>query len=428
MKSLIITDSERMMKKIFLLTLLTLLIVLPACAQTEESWTLNFFDDFDDNSFAWPLGSQTSGNTTVSRSIQDSNFVWNIQTSDPNVLWMGVNIEAPAEETRYRYATEVLLPDFDPLACGGLMFGSQNGSFYGYVVCNDKTYSLLKYDGGNVTTLIPYTNISDYDSFSASAIAVEINNGWADLYFGENTLDTYNVGAVDGGFGLIAMPQSTESTDVSFDVLSFQSTAAAQETTFDADAVDANASDSVSRMIKMLNLKERIDSTAGVYESLPDYNVDLAMMGYASKEPISSLTGSDLFLQADISWDSGYEHPDYANAGCGFYIREQDSASYIEIYAAMDGAVYVNAFRNGSKVPLISLNYGSYAVEGSGRLGIAADTQKITILWNDSILGTITDATWVGEGNTGYLIHSGTNGDFGTRCVYTNVEAYKFTE
>ena len=52
MKSLIITDSERIMKKFFLLTLLTLLIVLPACAQTEESWTLNFFDDFDDNAFA----------------------------------------------------------------------------------------------------------------------------------------------------------------------------------------------------------------------------------------------------------------------------------------------------------------------------------------------------------------------------------------
>lgn len=416
------------MKKTLLLALLVLFMTLPVSAQTEESWTLNFFDDFDDNAFGWPLGSQTSGAATVSRSIQDSSFVWNVQTTDPNVLWMGVNLEAPAGETRYRYAAEVLLPEFEPLACGGLMFGNQGGGFYGYVVCNDKTYSLLRYDGGNVTNLIPYTHIADYDSFSASDIAVEINDGWADLYFGETTLDTYHVGAVGGGFGLIAVPQSVESTEISFGVLSFQSTAAEQQTSFDAAAVDVNASENVSRMIKMLNLKERIDSTAGVYESLPDYAVDLAMMGYASKEPILSMSGGDLFLQADISWDSGYEHPDYANSGCGFYIREKDSGSYIEIYAAMDGAVYVNAYRNGDKVPLISLNYGSYAVSGNGRLGIAADTQKITILWNDAILGTITDATWIGSGNTGYLIRSGTNADFGTRCVFSNAEGYRFTE
>ena len=30
----------------------------------------------------------------------------------------------------------------------------------------------------------------------------------------------------------------------------------------------------------------------------------------------------NLLLISDIQWASGYERPDYAKAGCGFYIRE----------------------------------------------------------------------------------------------------------
>ena len=94
----------------------------------------------------------------------------------------------------------------------------------------------------------------------------------------------------------------------------------------------------------------------------------------------------------------------------------------------MDGGVYVNAYRNGALVPLITLKYGSWSIEGSGKLGVAADSHKITILWNDSILGTITDATWMGTGGAGYMIRSGTNGSFGTRCVFTDGESYVFTD
>ena len=134
-----------------------------------------------------------------------------------------------------------------------------------------------------------------------------------------------------------------------------------------------------------------------------------------------------MLLQSDISWSSGYNRPDYAAAGCGFYIRELNSNSFLEIFAAMDGGVYVNAYRYGEKIPLITLKYGNWSIEGSGRLAVAADANKITILWNDSILGTITDATWRGAGNAGYIVHSGTNGDFGTRCIFSSGEAYVFT-
>ena len=256
-------------------------------------------------------------------------------------------------------------------------------------------------------------------------MTAEVNNGWADLYYNGESLDTYNIGFSEGSFGLVAMPQSVKATEIAFGALSFESTTAAAESTFDASSVDPNASENTARLVKMLNMKNRISSTAGTFRTLPDRNISLAMMGYSAKDPLE-ISGQDLLLQTDIEWSSGYERPDYAASGCGFYIRELNDNSYIEIFAAMDGGVYVTAYRNGAQVPLIALKYGTWSIAGSGRLAVAADDQKITVLWNDAILGTVTDATWMGSGGAGYLIHSGTNGDFGTRCVFSNGEGYIF--
>ena len=400
-----------------------LITFLPVSAQRDD-WQVNFSEEYDDNEFSWPLGPESQGNLSLERSIQGGSYVWKLTTADPNFVWMSLNPGYP-DAARYRFSTEVRLPDFDPLACGGLLIDGDASSFYGFVVCNDKTYSLLRYANGSVETLIPYTTIHDYDSFKASRISAEINNGWIDLYFGETSLDTYNIGFHNGSFGLIAMPQSTDPTEISFGYLTFESTQTEAESTFDASAVDPNAPESISRTVKMLNMKERIKSTAGEYAPLPEKTIDLAMMGYSTKDPLIQ-SSRNLLLISDIQWASGYERPDYAKAGCGFYIRELGADSYIEIFAAMDGAVHVNAFRNGSLVPLIDLKYGTWSIEGGGQLAVAADEQKITILWNDSILGTVNDATWQGEGGAGYIIHSGTNGDFGTRCSFTNGEAYLF--
>lgn len=413
------------MKRSIIALLAFLLIFLPAAAQNTD-WQLEFFDDYDDNAFSWPLGTELQGTTTIDRVITNSDYRWTITTTDPNVSWMGLNLGYPEGAGRYRFSAEIRLPEFDPLTCAGLMLDNQGSSFYGYVICNDKSYSLFRSENGSIKTLIPYSPVKDYDSFAAFTMTAEINDGWVDLYYNGESLDTYNIGFSRGGFGLIAMPETTEKTEISYGALSFESSASVQQTTFNAAAVDPNASENTARLVKMLNMKERIASTAGTYTALPEKDISLAMMGYSTREGFG-INAQNLLLQSDIAWSSGYERPDYAHAGCGFYLRGVDDSTYIEIYAAMDGAVYVNAFRAGAFVPLITLKYGVWSTEGSGRLAVAADAQKITILWNDSILGTVTDATWMWSGDAGYIVHSGTNGGFGTRCVFSNGEGYLFS-
>ena len=413
------------MKRSIVVLLAFLLIFLPAAAQNTD-WQLEFFDDYDDNAFSWPLGTELQGTTTIDRVITNSDYRWTLTASDPNVSWLSLNLGYPESAGRYRFSAEIRLPEFDPLTCAGLMLDNQGSSFYGYVICNDKSYSLFRSENGSIQTLIPYSPIKDYDSFSAFTMSAEINDGWVDLYYNDVSLDTYNIGFGGGAFGLIAMPQSTSETEISYGALSFETSETVQQTTFNAAAVDPNASENTARLVKMLNMKERITSTAGTFMTLPDKDISLAMMGYSTRDGFG-INAQNLLLQSDISWSSGYERPDYAKSGCGVYLRGLDESTFIEIYAAMDGAVYVNAYRGGAFVPLITLKYGNWSIAGSGRLGVAADAQKITILWNDSILGTVTDATWMWSGDAGYIVHSGTNGDFGTRCVFSSGEGYLFS-
>ena len=76
------------MKRILWICLVILLTALPAAAQ-ESDWVLDFFEDFDDNSFAWPLGTESRGGMVITRTIRNSNYVWSLSTSDPNFTWMG---------------------------------------------------------------------------------------------------------------------------------------------------------------------------------------------------------------------------------------------------------------------------------------------------------------------------------------------------
>lgn len=410
------------MKRLLWTVLAVLTLILPASAQ---DWKVDFFEDFDNNNFGWPLGEETQGTTSINRVIRDSAYIWTVTTQDPNISWMALNPGYPESSERFRFTAEIRLPEFDPLSCAGLLLDGQADSFYGFVICNDKTYSLLRSSGGTVETLIPYSPIRDYDSFSAFTMSAEINNGWVDLSYNGENLDTYNIGFNKGSFGLIAMPQTTESTELAFGALFLESTSLPQETTFNPAAIDPNTSENTARLVKMLNMKERITSTAGTFFTLPDKETSLAMMGYSSRESLG-FDNQDLLLQTDITWASGYERPDYAASGCGFFLRGADENTFIEIYAAMDGAVYANAYRYGIKTDLIALKYGHWSIAGSGRLAVAADDQKITILWNDSILGTITERSLMWSGDAGYIVHSGTNGDFGTRCTFSNGEGYLF--
>jgi hypothetical protein len=72
----------------------------------------------------------------------------------------------------------------------------------------------------------------------------------------------------------------------------------------------------------------------------------------------------------------------------------------------------------------MTYNYGTWSLQGEGTLTLVADQAKISILYNENLLGTIHNASWMADGSTGLVVQSGTNFDFGTSCTFKNNQMY----
>jgi hypothetical protein len=94
----------------------------------------------------------------------------------------------------------------------------------------------------------------------------------------------------------------------------------------------------------------------------------------------------------------------------------------------LDGNIYVRAFRNGAEIPLVTYNYGQWSLEGNGIFTVVCSGSKISFLFNQQLVGTVTDATWISNGNIGLTVFSGTNYDFGISCSFRKNQLYLFSE
>jgi hypothetical protein len=414
-----------MKRTIFLFLLILTVLVSPVSAQeTAENlsteWTVLYQSDFSDpNQTIWPTGSDVSDTTTIVRSISDLKYQWSIQSADGQFSWLSFPSVEKTAGYQNAVSVSIQLPSYTPYACAGLMLNRQEDSFYSFLLCNDSSYGLLQYHEGTWDQKIPFSPLQSYEQDQSSTIRVEISNGWADFYLNGLLLDTYPMNDQNGINGIIVQPLTSDVTAISFrDIRLEEAPAKAQETVF-AD----NVPDSISRILKMLKNKDRIDDIAGSFSSFPDQELSLAQMGYSEKMDLG-ISGQDYLLQSDISWKSAYEKPDFTNSGCGFIFRNENEYTFQRVYLSLDGNIYLSAFRNGTEIPIMTYNYGTWSLQGEGTLTLVADQAKISILYNENLLGTIHNASWMADGSTGLVVQSGTNFDFGTSCTFKNNQMY----
>ncbi|MHC1773242.1 MAG: hypothetical protein AB9907_16210 [Flexilinea sp.] len=416
------------MKKIIFLSIVLMVgLIIPVSAQeTTETpatnWVILYQSDFSNPVQSdWSTGTVINGSTTITRTVVDSGYRWNISTPDGQFSWLSIPTVTTTPGNQIAVSAAIQLPAYSPYACAGLLFGEQSESFYTFLICNDSTYGLYQYQNGTWNQAIPFSALKSFEQGQPITVRAEISNGWADFYAAGTLLDTYNISYQQGAFGIYAQPLSIDSTDFIFNQIQVEEAPAkAQETVF-----AENVPDSMTRIIKMLELKERITGTGGSFLALEDRELSLAQMGYYSKADLG-ITGQDYILQSDISWKSAYEKPDYINSGCGFIFRSEDEYTFQRVYIALDGNIYLSAFRNGTEIPIMTYNYGTWSLEGEGTLTLVADEAKISVLYNENLLGTVYNATWMATGSAGLVVQSGTNYDYGTACTFKNSQAYIF--
>lgn len=394
--------------------------VLPA---DETIWVPVFEDSIaEPESFTLPLGDTQEGGFTISRSLADGAYRWTIQSADGRYSLVTLpNLTIPADY-QLKIEMDVQMPAFEPYACSGVVFAEKAGSFYNFMACSDRTYALFRNEAGDWRELIPFTPFTSVDPGDMIPVQIQVRGAWADFLIAGDFVDAFRVGNSDGNIGLFAQPIGTDPATIDFRRLSVS--VSPQPVAAEA-APGGGVPDDLSRSLRMLYLKGRIPSVEGRFYPIEGKTLTLANMGYFDQAMFDH-HAFDAMVQAKIKFKSAYDHPDFPHAGCGFTIRRIDASNYVQAFIALDGLIYLQGVRNGSFAPIIQYSYGTWSLEGEALLTLIAVDNKLTVMYNGRLMGTVTDASWFMKGDAGLTVFSGTNFDYGQFCEFSDIQYFVF--
>ncbi|MGD8604245.1 MAG: hypothetical protein PVF49_06695, partial [Anaerolineales bacterium] len=167
-----------------------------------------------------------------------------------------------------------------------------------------------------------------------------------------------------------------------------------------------------------------LESTAGHYESLPDYYQARAMINYFGYEWLY-MDPTNFVLRGHVLARMDGESGNAFSSGCGIIFRVTEHTYYVAIQA-MDGTVYFYKKRANSNVlPVLGRKY-------VGQIGFPEAEYDFTLIvdgpsfhWfiNGEHIAQFYDGSYE-HGDIGYAMLSGTNTGFGTSCSITDVEIW----
>jgi hypothetical protein len=106
----------------------------------------------------------------------------------------------------------------------------------------------------------------------------------------------------------------------------------------------------------------------------------------------------------------------------------KDTSSLFVSYLGLDGNVYVQRVYNGESKLLGYATYGKVDIpEGSAELMLMVNGDKIYFFVDGEEVFSGSDSLLTGaldSGDMGFILMSGTNKDFGTRCQMKNTDLW----
>lgn len=135
---------------------------------------------------------------------------------------------------------------------------------------------------------------------------------------------------------------------------------------------------------------------------------------------------------ADVTWESADENPPEPDSSCGFVFRDNDREahpnepdSFMISQIAMDRKDYLWGSNRDTLV-----NYGRKDFpdpkpdQKTHKLAVFANGSDVSVLLDGVELRRHFDVSVVNPGQIFYMIQSGTNTGFGTRCTFENVNLF----
>lgn len=182
------------------------------------------------------------------------------------------------------------------------------------------------------------------------------------------------------------------------------------------------AADSFSDLIAQFQQEGVIPNENGKFLALGDFEDSYANMGYYSVTPL--LEAEHFVLSANLSWSSGNQTPNTMTAGCGIVFNAaENNTDHLLMSVRMDGSIYITGAGNYTNLSYGKFPFGIPTVVGEKKLVFVVDGAKGFVYIDGKQMAQRNDlSVW---GNVvGIAVLAGTYQDFGTRCVFRNIEIY----
>lgn len=168
-------------------------------------------------------------------------------------------------------------------------------------------------------------------------------------------------------------------------------------------------------------------STPVSYFVISDYDQSWAQIGWGQYTSIED-PPTNFVIRTDANWSSASDTANWDQSGCGFVFHAKDTSNLFIAYLGLDGSVYVQRLYNGENKILGSVNYGKVDIpEGSAEIMLMVNGDKIYFFVNGEEVYSGSDSLLTGaldSGDLAFILMSGTNKDFGTRCQMKNTDLW----
>ena len=200
---------------------------------------------------------------------------------------------------------------------------------------------------------------------------------------------------------------------------------AAQDESVSVDTDTRDISDEFIDIVDYLYEDEGLISTnVGDYYYVDDFTDEWAQMYWYQWEYLADLEITDFVIRAKITWKSASDTPQWADSGCGFVFREQDTDNHMKANFALDGSVYITGIRNSNWLSYGKKSFDRHSTSGTAYFTLAASGGDVTVMIDDSIVHEARNVALTDPGYLAFVVVSGTNKGFGTRCEFEEIELF----
>lgn len=180
--------------------------------------------------------------------------------------------------------------------------------------------------------------------------------------------------------------------------------------------------DTIDRLVE----DQYIPSDDGEFYYMDDFSEEWAQMYWYQWYYVTSLDISNFVVRTNITWESASNTPQWSDSGCGFVFREIDADNHMKANLALDGSVYINGYRNGKFLSYGKKSYASHSTRGEAEFVLVVNGTTVNIFIDGNLVQTAKDILMDNPGKLAYVVVSGTNKDFGTRCDFNDMEFFVF--